>query len=104
METIFFYLACIWGLTHILVASKLFAETRDWLLVVFPGLGEMLNCYQCTSFWVSIFLYPWFALPDIGIYNLLGPLMWAFIGSGITSFLSIIFSLIIKLTKSKADI
>ncbi len=81
MYIILFYLASIWGLTHILVSSKIFMNTRDWLLIAVPFIGEMLNCYQCTSFWVSIILYFCFDGLDIGIRFSLDPLIWGFIGS-----------------------
>jgi len=71
-----------------------------------PFIGKMLDCYQCTGFWSSIFLYFAFNNLDFIIKNefeffkyILTPFIWGLIGSGVTSYISILFSLIIKLTK-----
>lgn len=104
METFFFYILSVWGLTHILVSSKIMESTRNWLLINLPFFGDMLNCYQCTSFWVSIILY--FFFNDLHINSIstsfygyrLGVdfLLYGFIGSGLVSFISVIMSIMIK--------
>jgi len=106
--TFIFYLLAVWGLTHILVSSKIFEGPRNWLLISFPFFGEMLNCYQCTSFWASMFLY--FFFNDLHIDAVSFPIMngyrigadvflWGFIGSGVISFMSVIMSILIKRNK-----
>jgi hypothetical protein len=107
IESFFFYVASVWGLTHILVSSKILSSFRDWLLIEFPFFGELFNCYQCTSFWVSMLMYFLFENLRLNtikfeIYNIeLSPdfLIWGFIGSGIVSFLSVFLSLMIKMSK-----
>jgi hypothetical protein len=107
METFFFYLLSVWGLTHILVASKIIEPTRNWLLINSPFFGDMLNCYQCTSFWTSMILY--FFFNDLHInavsttvygYRVgVDFLLWSFIGSGLVSFLALIMSILINKSK-----
>ena len=107
MMDFFFYILAVWGLTHILVASKLMEPTRNWLLINAPLFGDMLNCYQCTSFWTSMILY--FMFNDLsvgGLYFYLNEikigfdfLLISFIGSGIVSFISIIMSILINKSK-----
>jgi hypothetical protein len=102
-----FYILCIWGFTHILVSSKIFENFRNWLLIELPFFGEILNCYQCTSFWGSMFLYFFFDslklnTLDFIFYNQrisLDFLLYSFIGSGIVSFISVILSLLVKRSK-----
>ena len=102
----FYYILSVWGATHILVASKITDGVRDWMLINSPKLGYLLNCYQCTSFWVSMILYNMFnfSLPlnDIDLYFFKvnpGFLIFSFIGSGIVSFISVILSLLITISK-----
>lgn len=107
ITSFFFYIACVWGLTHILVSSRIFSSLRDWVLIKSLFWGELLNCYQCTSFWTSIIIY--FVFNDLrlntisseffGVTISLDFLLWGFIGSGLVSFLSVILSLIIKMAK-----
>jgi hypothetical protein len=104
METFFFYILSVWGLTHILVASKIMESFRNWCLIKIPFVGDMLNCYQCTSFWVSLALYPMFDNLSFGgihltFHNLSFPfdaILCSFIGSGVISFISVIMSFFIK--------
>lgn len=112
MINIVFYLLSVWGLTHILVSSKILTDLRNWLLVFVPFIGEMLECYQCSSFWSSIFLWFFFDNLEIGVHTYeilqysinISPLVWGFIGSGIISFLSALLSLIIKFAREQKDI
>ena len=102
------YLLSVWGLTHILVSGKIFENFRNWCHIKIPFIGKMLDCYQCTGFWASIFLYFLFGdfVPIIRnefefLKYIFEPFIWGLIGSGVTSYLSILFSLIIKLTKQE---
>lgn len=102
-----FYILSIWGLTHILVASKILESFRNWLLINSPFFGEMLNCYQCTSFWTSMVLYFFFDSLELDTIDFMiqghriSPdfLLYSFIGSGLVSFIAVILSLLIKRSK-----
>jgi len=102
-----FYILCVWGLTHILVASKILEGFRNWLLINSPFFGDMLNCYQCTSFWISMLLYFFFDNLRLETINFMiggyriSPdfLLYSFIGSGLVSFIAVILSLLIKRSK-----
>lgn len=104
------YLITVWGFTHILVSSKIFSGFRDWVLIRYPFFGDLINCYQCSSFWISIVLYFFFndlslntvGYEFIGIKLSLDFIFFGFIGSGVVSFLSVLLSLMIE--KSKRDI
>lgn len=99
-----FYIMCVWGFTHIVVSSKILSNIRDWITIKSSFFGEMIGCYQCTSFWVSIIVY--FIFNDLNLntvhciffgYRLsLDFLLWGFIGSGLVSYLSVILSLLVK--------
>ena len=105
--TFIFYILCVWGLTHILVSSKILEGFRNWLLINSPFFGDMLNCYQCTSFWVSMILYFFFDNLRLETIDLIirgyriSPdfLLYSFIGSGLVSFIAVILSLLIKRSK-----
>ena len=105
--TFIFYILCVWGLTHILVASKILEGFRNWLLINSPFFGDMLNCYQCTSFWTSMILYFFFDNLRLETIDLIirgyriSPdfLLYSFIGSGLVSFIAVILSLLIKRSK-----
>jgi len=101
-----YYILAVWGATHILVSSKITDGLRNWLLINLPRIGYLLNCYQCTSFWVSMILYPLFDLNlklncmDLHFFKLdLGFLIVSFIGSGLVSFIFVILSYIITMSK-----
>lgn len=105
--TFIFYILSIWGLTHILVASKILEGFRNWLLINSPFFGDMLNCYQCTSFWTSMILYFFFESLKLNTIDFIfhghriSPdfLLYSFIGSGLVSFIAVILSLLIKRSK-----
>lgn len=105
-----YYIACVWGITHILVSSKIFSPFRNWVLIKSNFFGELLECYQCTSFWVSIVMYFVFDKLSLNTINIkigelnicLDPILYGFIGSGLVSFLSVLLSLMIS--KSNRDI
>lgn len=102
-----FYLLSVWGLTHILVASKILEGFRNWLLINFRFFGDMLSCYQCTSFWTSMIIYFFFdelKLESLDFYMYehrisFDFLLYSFIGSGLVSFMAVILSLLIKNSK-----
>ena len=104
MEILFYYILCVWGLTHLLVSGKIFESTRNWMQIKIPIIGELLNCYQCTSFWCSMGIYFMFeGLEDLSFsfvvmklninFNFL---IYSIIGSGIVPFLSLFFNRLIR--------
>jgi len=102
----FYYILAVWGATHIMVSSKIMSGTRDWFIINLPGIGYMMDCYQCSSFWISMVLYPLFNFNvDLKELDLIyfkidfSFLVFSFIGSGLISFISTILSFII--TKAK---
>jgi hypothetical protein len=107
MTSFFFFILSVWGLTHILVSSKIMEPLRNWSLIRLPFFGEMLECYQCTSFWCSMAIYFLFndlklnspSLEFLGERISLDFLLFSFIGSGLISFISLIMSILIKKTK-----
>ena len=108
MTMVFYYLLSVWGATHILVSSKITEGIRNWCLIKSPRIGYMMECYQCSSFWISMLFYLLFNL-DLNMckFYIFGfPLdltfiMMGFIGSGIVTFVSVILSLLITISKSR---
>jgi len=94
----------VWGLTHLLVSSKILEGIRNWLLIYIPFIGKMLECYQCTGFWTSLILY--FLFPNLNLgsidfnikewYFNLDFIIASFIGSGFSSYASVLFSSLVK--------
>jgi len=109
MEAFLFYILSVWGLTHILVASKILEPFRNWLLINSPFFGDMLNCYQCTSFWASMILYFLFEDLNFGGMKLdlygfsvgFDFIICSFIGSGSISFISVIMSILVNKSRDK---
>jgi len=105
-----FYLLAVWGFTHILVSSKILSGLRDWVTIKSQFFADLVNCYQCSSFWISILMYFFFTdlrlntpyCEFIGVRLNLDFLLFGFIGSGLVSFMSVLLSLMIA--KSKGDI
>ena len=51
-----FLLSC-WGLTHLLVVGKILDQPRNWLMIKSEFFQKLLECYQCTGFWVGLFFW-----------------------------------------------
>lgn len=108
MTMVFYYLLSVWGATHILVSSKITEGIRNWFLIKSPRIGYMMECYQCSSFWISMIFYLLFNL-DLNMCKFyifefpldLSFIMMGFIGSGIVTFVSVILSLLITISKSR---
>jgi hypothetical protein len=47
------WLGVSWGLTAIIVQSRLLSSVRDWFVINWPLVGYMLECYQCMGFWIG---------------------------------------------------
>jgi hypothetical protein len=108
MIMFFYYLLAVWGATHIIVSSKITEGIRNWFLIRYPKIGYMMECYQCSSFWISMLFYsPFnFGFSICKFYVLKFPidisfLMMGFIGSGIVTFISVILSLLITISRSR---
>lgn len=48
------WVMAVYGMTTIIVNSTIMKPVRD-SLGNFPLLGKLVNCFLCTSFWVSVF-------------------------------------------------
>jgi hypothetical protein len=59
---IIFILSC-WGLTHLLIVGKILDQPRNWIMIKSSFFQKLLECYQCTGFWVGIFF--WTILKDL---------------------------------------
>jgi hypothetical protein len=103
MESFYYYIIFSWGITHLLVSGRIFESLRNWFLIKIPIFGELLNCYQCTSFWVGlIFCYFFKDLPNIS-HNIdlfyvdfnIDPLIYAGMVCGIIPFISLLFNRLI---------
>ena len=54
LERLMVFVLVVWGTTNILSGSKLLKPLRDWLLHSMRWLGELVDCYMCTGFWVGL--------------------------------------------------
>lgn len=45
-----------WCVTNILVNGSIFDPIRVYVQVMYPTLGKLLTCMQCSGFWVGILL------------------------------------------------
>lgn len=93
MEIVLFCLGCI-GMSHIIIEGKVFEAPRNWLKVWLPGtLYSLLECYQCTGFWVGI----------LCSYLVFGDITWGqvFVGGCAGSFLSAIGALVMNYLEAK---
>jgi len=52
-DIIYFILGC-YGVSTILVQSKLFKPFRELMVKKVKPLGTLFNCMMCTSFWVGL--------------------------------------------------
>jgi hypothetical protein len=84
------WLAASWGLTSILVQSRLFSRIRDWFVIYYPTIGYMLECYQCMGFWIGGGLSTQMGLNALNIVTLVvftpeitGFILWGIISSGL---------------------
>lgn len=54
-ELIYLIIGC-YGLTSIVVQSKLFNPFRKWVKIKLPFIGKLVSCMFCFGFWVSILI------------------------------------------------
>ena len=96
MENFIYFLLASWGLTHIIVSSKILGGFRDYLQIEYPSIYELVNCYQCTGFWVSFFLGILFYVNFDLKFHEANFIIGGFIGSGICSVISYAVAFLIK--------
>lgn len=72
------HLLAVYGLSWLIVNSKILETPVDWLMQSSTFLEELLSCIVCTSFWVSLF----FALFVFGFSTF--TLLYTFSGVGFT--------------------
>ena len=41
-------------ISHYLTEGAIFEEMRVWMLEKSQFLGDLIHCFECTSFWVSL--------------------------------------------------
>ena len=54
-DIVYFILGC-YGVTTIIVQSKIFKPIRKTLQSRLTFLGSMISCMMCTGFWVSLLM------------------------------------------------
>lgn len=86
----FLWLAASWGLTSIIVQSRIISQIRDWFIINYPMIGYILECYQCMGFWIGGALSTQMGLSTLGILSftiftpaITGFIFWGVISSGV---------------------
>jgi hypothetical protein len=99
MTVLIAFILSSFGLTHIIVAGKIFDQIRDYIIINYPLIGDLITCYQCTGFWVGVSLS--FCFTDLPIIPFhIGFLIYGFLASGTSSFLSILTSAINRIGRT----
>lgn len=61
MSHLITWILAIYGLSNIVVISKIFSPVRIYFLIhkrrIFVKIGELLSCMMCFGFWAGAFLY-----------------------------------------------
>ena len=52
--SLFSLLTLAFSLNYLVVTSKIFSGIRNFFLVKFHFLGELLSCLQCMGFWSGV--------------------------------------------------
>ena len=104
MGIFWFILAC-YGLTQILVYSKIFESIRP-NRDQYGLIGYMANCTMCMGFWVGMFLFfinAWTELFTFK-YSIANMFLLGWVGSGTSYFLSMLLNDDgLKINKGKDD-
>lgn len=82
---LFVFLLICYGITNIIVNSKLFEGVRIFFDNNWKFIGDLLNCTMCTGFWVGIFVAIVFNemlfLDNLGMKNINVFFIYLFIAS-----------------------
>lgn len=79
------------GITHILVDGEIFRPVKEYINEKLPVFfSKLLNCYQCTGFWVGVFCF-WFLYFDCK--NIYTSFIYLFLCGGASSCLSYFWAL-----------
>ena len=57
MELLLFHMLIYYGLTAIIVDSKIVKPFREYLKSKNEFLKGLLGCYQCTGFWIGALIF-----------------------------------------------
>jgi hypothetical protein len=81
------------GVTHILVDGEIFKPVKEFIAKNLPEFfSKLLNCYQCTGFWVGIF-FGFFLYFDVE--NITKSIVYLFLAGGSSSNLSYFWALVL---------
>lgn len=64
MTNLLMYILVVYGITTVIVQSKIFRGIRDFIKKRSSFFYSMVTCMMCTGFWVSLFVSFW--LPQTG--------------------------------------
>ena len=56
--TLTYFIFICYGITSIVVQSKLFKPFREMVKIKSKFFGSLLNCMMCFGFWVGLFVVP----------------------------------------------
>jgi len=101
MNSIILFLSISWGLTHILVSSSVLDKPRNWIIINYAFIGEMIKCYQCTSFWTGILLYIFIPFHIAEWFKIIDPILAGILSSGFCSLTFSIFSMFNRISPKK---
>jgi hypothetical protein len=59
LEELVVWLFGCYGVCFLLCSSTLLSRPRDWLVGRVRPIGQLLDCYFCTGFWVALVLGGW---------------------------------------------
>tara|TARA_R100001086_G_scaffold247446_2_gene181753 strand:- start:3132 stop:3500 length:369 start_codon:yes stop_codon:yes gene_type:complete len=65
---IFLWIFCVAGLTTIITSSSIFLPIREFVSRRSNFFGELLQCYICSSFWISLALSLLYTSPTNNIF------------------------------------
>lgn len=96
MINLIIFLLAGWGLTKIITDSFIFKTPRTLLGKIHPSIDYLVNCSQCSGFWVGLIfsLIPTFSfitLEDTAISYVVNGLVDGGIISGLCYFLSALY-------------
>jgi hypothetical protein len=66
--TLTYFVFICYGITSIVVQSKLFKPLREIIKTKSSFFGSLLNCMMCFGFWVGLFVVPVLAFSPTAIF------------------------------------